>query len=54
VDPGRRPPATLAADELRVDYASLLGWTGGLVIEMVSQVEVASAKVPGLAIALSP
>jgi hypothetical protein len=33
------------ADELRVEYASLLGWTGGLVIEMLSQIEVAGEKV---------
>ena len=33
------------ADELRVEYASLLGWIGGLVIEMLSQMEVASEKV---------
>jgi len=33
------------ADELRVEYASLLGWIGGLVIEMLSQIEVASEKV---------
>ena len=32
------------ADELRVEYASLLGWIGGLVIEMLSQIEAASAK----------
>jgi hypothetical protein len=31
-------------DELRVEYASLLGWTGSLVIEMLSQIEVASEK----------
>jgi hypothetical protein len=37
--------AAPTADELRVEYASLLGWTGGLVIEMLSQIEVASAKV---------
>ena len=37
--------AVPTADELRVEYASLLGWAGGLVIEMLSQVEVASAKV---------
>ena len=36
--------AAPTADELRVEYASLLGWTGGLVIEMLSQIEVASAK----------
>jgi hypothetical protein len=28
-----------------VEYASLLGWTGGLVIEMLCQIEVASEKV---------
>jgi len=33
------------ADELRVEYASLLGWTGGLVIGMLSQIEVTSEKV---------
>jgi hypothetical protein len=33
------------SDELRVEYASLLGWTGGLVIGMLSQIEVASEKV---------
>ena len=37
--------AAPTADELRVEYASLLGWTGGLVIEMLSQIEVASEKV---------
>ena len=31
-------------DELRLVYASLLGWTGGLVISMLSQLETASAK----------
>ncbi len=36
--------AAPTADELRVEYASLLGWTGGLVIGMLSQIEVASAK----------
>jgi hypothetical protein len=33
------------ADELRVEYASLLGWTGALVIEMLSQIELAGQKV---------
>jgi hypothetical protein len=28
-----------------VEYASLLGWTGGLVIEMLRQIEVADEKV---------
>jgi hypothetical protein len=37
--------AAPTADELRVEYASLLGWTGGLVIEMLSQVEAAGKKV---------
>jgi hypothetical protein len=37
--------AAPTAGELRVEYASLLGWTGGLVIEMLSQIEVASEKV---------
>lgn len=36
--------AAPTADELRVRYASLLGWTGGLVIEMLSQIETASVK----------
>jgi hypothetical protein len=37
--------AVPTADELRVEYASLLGWTGALVIEMLSQIEMASEKV---------
>jgi len=37
--------AVPTAGELRVEYASLLGWTGGLVIEMLSRIEVASEKV---------
>jgi hypothetical protein len=37
--------AAPTADELRVEYTSLLGWTGALVIEMLSQIEVASEKV---------
>jgi Bacterial proteasome activator len=47
---GQGQAAAPTADELRVEYASLLGWTGGLVIEMLSQIEAASAKVarPGL------
>jgi hypothetical protein len=36
--------AAPTADELRVEYASLLGWTGSLVIEMLSQIEVAGQK----------
>lgn len=30
--------------ELRIEYASLLGWTGGLVIGMLSQLETAHAS----------
>jgi len=37
--------AVPTADELRVEHASLLAWTGALVIEMLSQIEVASEKV---------
>jgi len=35
------------ADELRMMYATLLGWTGGLVIDMLGQLDAASAKVGG-------
>jgi Protein of unknown function (DUF2587) len=35
----------LTADELRVGYASLLAWTIGLVIGILSQVEAAGAKI---------
>jgi Protein of unknown function (DUF2587) len=43
IPPGRAAVPT--ADELRVEYASLLGWIGGLVIGMLSEIQVASAKV---------
>jgi Bacterial proteasome activator len=33
------------ADELRVEYASLLAWTVGLVIELLTQIDAASTKV---------
>ena len=33
------------ADELRVEYASLLGWTVGLVMEILTQIDAAGAKV---------
>lgn len=33
------------ADELRVEYASLLAWTVGLVIELLTQIDAASAKI---------
>jgi proteasome activator-like protein len=45
--------AAPTADELRVEYASLLGWTGALVIEMLSQIEVACKRSSGPAIAPS-
>jgi hypothetical protein len=35
----------LTADELRVEYATLLAWTIGLVIEILTQLEAASAKI---------
>jgi len=36
--------AELTADELRVEYATLLAWTIGLVIGILSQIEAAGAK----------
>ena len=36
--------AELTADELRVEYATLLAWTIGLVIGILTELEVASAK----------
>jgi hypothetical protein len=33
------------ADELRVEYASVLAWTVGLVIELLTQIDAASAKI---------
>jgi hypothetical protein len=41
---GWEPGAELTADELRVEYATLLAWTIGLVIGVLSQIEAASAK----------
>jgi hypothetical protein len=35
---GARPPGTDSAS-VRIEYASLLGWLGGLVIEMLGQLE---------------
>lgn len=32
------------ADELRMEYASLLGWTGGLVVGVLSQLEAVRAR----------
>ncbi len=41
---GRTEAAAPTADELRLEYVSLLGWTGGLVVAMLSQLEVARAR----------
>ncbi len=38
-----RPAVAPTADELRVEYASLVAWTGGLVIGMLSELEAASS-----------
>jgi hypothetical protein len=38
---GTRPPSTNAAS-VRIEYAALLGWLSGLVIEMFSQLEAES------------
>ena len=35
----------LTADELRVEYATLLAWTIGLVIEILTQLEAAGARI---------
>ena len=50
----QRKAAVPMADELRVEYASLLGWIGGLVIEMLSQIEVASEKAARSGLRTSP
>ena len=42
---GRDKDTELTADELRVEYATLLAWTIGLVIEILTQLEAASAKI---------
>jgi Bacterial proteasome activator len=36
--------AAPTADELRVEYASLLGWTGGLVVGMLRRLEAAAKR----------
>jgi hypothetical protein len=41
---GRKADAELTAAELRVEYATLLSWTIGLVIGILTELEVASAK----------
>jgi len=41
---GPKPGPGLTADELRVEYATLLSWTIGLVIGILTQLEQASAK----------
>jgi hypothetical protein len=47
--PGR--PEELTPAELRVEYAGVLGWTGGLIVAILAQLDKASAPrraVPGL------
>ena len=41
---GRKDDAELTADELRIEYATLLAWTIGLVIGILTEIEAASAK----------
>jgi hypothetical protein len=44
----RRQSAPATVGELRIEYASLLGWVGGLVVSMLSELELASASIgPG-------
>jgi len=42
---GRKPGTDLTADELRVEYATLLSWTIGLVIGILTELEMAGARV---------
>ena len=41
---GRKTGTELSADELRVEYATVLSWTIGLVIGILAQLEQAGAK----------
>jgi hypothetical protein len=44
----RRESSPATVGELRIEYASLLGWAGGLVVGMLSELELASAGIgPG-------
>jgi len=43
---GHKQAAAPTADELRVEYAGPLGWTGSLVIGMLSQIEAAARRRP--------
>lgn len=36
--------ADLSADELRVEYATVLAWTAGLLVEVLSQIDAAAAR----------
>jgi hypothetical protein len=42
---GREHDTELTADELRIEYASLLAWTVGLVIEVLTQLDAAGATI---------
>ncbi len=46
--------ASSGADEVRIECASLLGWTGGLVVEMLSQLEAAAAAMERSAQSTAP
>ncbi len=50
----RKEATDPTADELRLEYVSLLGWTGGLVIGMLSQLEVARARAIRSSLRLQP
>jgi len=41
---GPKPGPALTADELRVEYATVLSWTIGLVIGILTELEVAGAR----------
>ena len=51
---GRKASAGFTPDELRVEYATLLAWTAGLVIGILSEIEVASARTARAASRLRP
>jgi hypothetical protein len=41
----RRESSPATVGELRIEYASLLGWVGGLVVSMLTELELASAGI---------
>jgi hypothetical protein len=44
----RRATAPPTVGELRIAYASVLGWVGGLVVGMLSELELADVGIGGL------